>query len=248
MKIIYILLILVCIIVLILIAISLPRRYTERLHNLEAIDDPKVVEGFEKMAKTPPFIWIRKQITSKVKEYEPTGTIVDLGCGSGNLIVQLAKNFPDQSIIGVDISQEMLNAAKKRVEREVPSRGIEFKKGSSQSLPFPDNSVDFLISSLSLHHWLDPLEALNEIFRVLQKGGSLIIFDFRRNSRNFFYNLLSFATKIVVPKALKRINEPLGSLLSSYSENEIKEIFAGSQFQEYEIEPKMAWMFIIAKK
>ncbi len=244
----YIILGVIGFIILFLIILSLPRKENERIHNIEAIDNPDVVKGFETMAKTPAFAWIHKKIVSKLTEFLPEGIIVDLGCGSGNLIVRLAKKFPNSEIIGVDNSSEMLKTAKERAEKKIKSRKIKFKKGSANKLPFNDNSIDFVVSSLSLHHWINPTEALQEIYRVLKKHGYLIIFDFRRNSRKFFYGLLKFATTIVVPKALKDINEPLGSLLSSYTENEMREIFNHTSFDKIDIEALMAWVFIIAKK
>jgi ubiquinone/menaquinone biosynthesis C-methylase UbiE len=244
----YIILGLIGIVFILLIVVSLLKKKNERLHNIEAIDNPKVVKGFERMAKTPPFKLIRKAITSKIEELNPQGTIVDVGCGSGNLLIKLAKKFPKHEIIGVDLSDEMLEAAKKRIEKKGNPSEIKCTHGSANDLPFDENSVDYIISSLSLHHWVNPLVALQEMYRVLKNNGYLVIFDFRRNSRNFFYGLLKFATKIVVPRALKEINEPLGSLLSSYTETEIEEIFAQSPFQEYNREGVMAWMFIIAKK
>jgi ubiquinone/menaquinone biosynthesis C-methylase UbiE len=232
----------------ILLIYGLPRKHIERQASMEGIESKEVVNGFEKMAKTPPFMLFRHKIVSKVKDLDPTRTIVDLGCGSGNLIVKIAKEMKDVELIGVDISSEMLGRAKKRAGKQDLGSGIKFKIGSADSLPFSDNSIDMVVSSLSLHHWEDPLESLKEINRVLRHNGKLLLFDFRRDARRLFYGLLIFATKVVVPKALKEINEPLASLKAGYKLQEINEIFKSSPFHQFEIEPYLAWLFITANK
>jgi len=90
--------------------------------------------------------------------------------------------------------------------------------------------------------------AFNELFRVLKDDGIILIFDFRRNSRKFFYGLLTFATKIVVPDALKNINEPLGSLKAGYTAEEVKAMFTDLKVNDYEFKSYLAWMFIVIKK
>ena len=72
--------------------------------------------------------------------------------------------------------------------------------------------------------------------------------DMRRDSRLFFYLLMIFATSIVMPAAMRKINEPLGSVLASYTPLEIKELFARSPFKEYKVHGGPAWMIIWGRK
>ncbi|TFF89660.1 MAG: class I SAM-dependent methyltransferase [Promethearchaeota archaeon] len=200
------------------------------------------------MAKTPPFMILRSKLVSRLKELESEGTILDLGCGSGNLLIKLAKKFPKSTLIGVDTSSEMLEKARKRAGRKGLNAEIELKVGAANNIPFPDNSIDIIVSSFSLHHWEDPAGCLKEVYRVLKKDGSLLIFDFRRDARRFWYGLLTFATKIVVPKALKQINEPLGSLQAGYTVVESREILTETPFKEFQVDSWLAWMFIKGMK
>ena len=125
---------------------------------------------------------------------------------------------------------------------------VEFREGDVSSLPIPEGTLDFAVSTLSLHHWTDPSQGLAEFHRVLKPGGQLLIFDMRRDSRRFFYWLLRFAQRFVVPAALQRVNEPLGSLLSSYTLAEVESIFARSPFNEWKIEGGPAWVYAWARK
>ena len=241
-------LIILGIFVIIFLIFALPRKINERVPSIEGLDIPEVAKSFERMARTPPFKLLRKKIISQLKKLIPIGTLIDLGCGSGNLIIKIAKVFPNLELIGMDVSNEILSLAKKRAKEHSFNNKITFKVGNVENMPVPDNSIDFIVSSFSLHHWIDPLKAFKEIYRVLKQNGSCLIFDFRRNSRKFFYGLLTFATKIVVPKPLKNINEPIGSLKAAYTADEIKEIFSQTFFEKFEITPYLAWMFIKLKK
>ncbi|MFX1417942.1 MAG: class I SAM-dependent methyltransferase [Promethearchaeota archaeon] len=244
----YIIFLLIGILLIIFLVYSLPRKKNIRKPSIEGIDSPEVAAAFEKMTNILPFRLLRRKVLIELKKYNPNGKLIDLGCGSGNLIVQIAKSFPDLDLKGIDISVEILDLAKKRAIEYKIIKEIEFKIGSVEDLPLADNSIDFIITTLSLHHWKNPSQALEEIFRVLKPKGILLIFDFRRDSRKFFYGLLKFATKVVVPKALKKINEPLGSLQAGYTPKEINQIISDSSFKNMDIKPFLAWMFIKLEK
>jgi len=237
------------IVVILIIIFGFPRKKkSPRKPNIEGLDNPEVAKAFEKMTNFLPFRLLRKKVLSKLKDFNPKGTLVDIGCGSGNLIIQIAESFPDLNLIGIDISSEILEFAKKlALDRNLGKR-IEFKIGNVEKLPFSNESIDFIISTLSLHHWVNPVKVFNEIHRVLKRDGTLLIFDFRRDSRRFFYGILTFATKVVVPKALKEVHEPLGSIQSSYAYNEIFQLISQTRFQNPKVKTFLAWMFISIKK
>lgn len=240
-----------CIILIVFILIlifSLPRKKSERKPSIEGLYSPEVAKAFEKMTNFLPFKILRRRIISELKKYTVNGLLVDIGCGSGNLIVKIAQKFKTIELIGIDISDKILELAKQRAIKDELNERIKFEIGSVENLPLTDNSVDFIISSLSLHHWINPKLAFEELFRILKVNGSLLLFDFRRNSRKFFYGLLKFATKIVVPKALKEINEPLGSLQAGYTAEEVREILSQINIQNIKIKPFLAWMFVSIKK
>jgi len=245
---IYILFIIIGVIITLILIFGLPRKKSIRKPSIEGLDSPEVAVAFDRMTDFLPFKILRRRIISELKRYNPKGKLVDLGCGSGNLIVQITKHYPNLDLIGVDISSEILELAKKRAFESNLNEKIKFKIGSVEDLPFSDNSIDFLISSLSLHHWQEPIKALSEACRVLKQKGILLIFDFRRDARKFFYGLLKFATKVVVPKALKEINEPIGSLQAGYTPKEIRHLISQTSINNIEIVPCLAWMFIEIKK
>ena len=75
-----------------------------------------------------------------------------------------------------------------------------------------------------------------------------MLFDMRRDSRIFFYMLMKFATAIIMPAAMHKLNEPMRSILASYTPIEVSEMFARSPFKTFKIKGRFAWMFVWAKK
>ena len=57
----------------------------------------------------------------------------------------------------------------------------DFRTADAAALPFPDASLDLVVSTLSLHHWDDPVPIFNEVARVLRPGGAFLLFDLRRD-------------------------------------------------------------------
>ena len=233
------------IVLLLFLVFGLPRKKNQRQPNMEGLDSPEVAKAFNKMTNLPPFKLLYMKIVSKIKKLNPNGILVDVGCGAGNLIVKIAQKMPALSLKGVDISPEILEYAKERAIKNSVENKIEFKIGTVEDLPFPDNSIDIIVSSLSLHHWLSPIDAFNEIKRVLKEDGRLILFDFRRDSRKIYYGFLKFITKVVVPKVLKQVKEPLGSLQSSYTKDEVNNLLSKDDNYHTDIDPLLCWMFII---
>ena len=230
-----------------ILILGFPRKKNERVPSLEGLDDPEVAKSFEKMASIFPFKILRGRVVSELKKLNPKGLLIDIGCGTGHLLVQIAKKF-SLELVGIDVSSEVLEHAKNRVEVNGLEAKISLREGNAENLPFSTNSADFIVSTLSLHHWVNPTPVIYEIYRVLKENGTFLIFDFRRDARKFFYGLLTFVTKVVVPKPLKNINEPLGSLQAGYTPQEVLQFFSQHQLQKIEIKPYLAWMLIIGKK
>jgi SAM-dependent methyltransferase len=101
-------------------------------------------------------------------------TIVDLGCGPGDLVVEISRHVKDARITGMDLSPSMLLWA----GRHATTDGrVKFLVGDVADMPFDDASVDLVVSTLSMHHWDDPAGVFAEIDRVLQPGGVALIYD-----------------------------------------------------------------------
>jgi len=108
----------------------------------------------------------------------PGDRVLDLGCGTGNLAVLVARTVPGTSVTGVDPDRpSLVRAARKARRRRVP---MTLVRGYGQALPLPDESVDHVVSALALHHVDRGARAATagEILRVLRPGGTVTILDF----------------------------------------------------------------------
>jgi ubiquinone/menaquinone biosynthesis C-methylase UbiE len=104
--------------------------------------------------------------------------VLDIGCGTGSLAVLIKKSHPEVEVSGVDPDPAALSISKRKANRAGLS--IEFDRGFSDHLSYPDESFDRVFSSFMFHH-LEPGEraaTLREIGRVLKAGGSLHLLDF----------------------------------------------------------------------
>ncbi|KAG4108189.1 methylase [Neocallimastix lanati (nom. inval.)] len=99
-------------------------------------------------------------------------TLLDAGCGTAPMISLLKKKYPEKKFTGIDLSPKMIEQAiKKNLEN------TEFIIGDCENLPFEGNTFDIIINSQSFHHYPNPQEFFNSVYRVLKPNGKLILRD-----------------------------------------------------------------------
>lgn len=103
--------------------------------------------------------------------------VLDVGCGTGTLLAEVARRIPSAQLTGFDADPAILQLAEKKLARAgVP---VELVLGTALDLPFNDCQFDHVVSSLFFHHLVpeDKQSALNEIARVLRPGGTFHLAD-----------------------------------------------------------------------
>lgn len=126
------------------------------------------------------FAGIHRTAAQDVAATAPAGaTVLDAGCGSGRLAVQIARRRPDLQVRGVDLEQGMIEVAARRASQENVADRVQFTVADLADLPVPDGSVDLIVSTASLHHWADPSAVIASLNRVLRPDGQMWIYDFR---------------------------------------------------------------------
>lgn len=107
----------------------------------------------------------------------PDAVVLDIGTGPGQLPREIAARRADVVLGGVDLSADMVDIANAAVG-SLSSR-ITYQVADVAALPQPDDSVDLVVSTLSMHEWPDRRQAVAELGRVLRPGGVLLVYDFR---------------------------------------------------------------------
>ncbi len=107
------------------------------------------------------------------------GKVLDVGTGPGTLVRELARRLPGLQVYGIDLSEDMIGLARAHARREQLEERVQFESGDVAHLPYPDQSFDLVVSTISMHHWFELEQPLRELYRVLRSGGRLWIYDFR---------------------------------------------------------------------
>lgn len=103
---------------------------------------------------------------------EPNDRLLDVGCGTGELLLRVAARYPGISLSGLDPVPEMLQVARGKV-----SADVELREGWANALPWPDQSFDVVVSCNMFHYITHPVKAIREMERVLRPGGRIVITD-----------------------------------------------------------------------
>ena len=106
-----------------------------------------------------------EQIVQKIRNSQSAIRILDVGCGTGGNLEMLAKFGAAE---GVDVSDDALEFCKRK--------GLKAHKGLAESLPFDDESFDVVTALDVVEHLDDDVAGLNEMYRVLRRGGKTLIF------------------------------------------------------------------------
>jgi SAM-dependent methyltransferase len=100
--------------------------------------------------------------------------VLDVGCGAGHTALAFAERVA--SVVALDLTPAMLAQAR-RLAAERGLANVRFEQGNAAHLPFPDASFDVVTSRLAAHHVADPAAMVNEVARVLARGGIFLLSD-----------------------------------------------------------------------
>ena len=107
----------------------------------------------------------------ELMEIPTDARVLDLGCGSGWASRLMAKKAQHGRVIGIDISDEMVQLS---ADTSKEFSNIDFKVASAEALPFNDKEFTHVFSMESLYYYSNMLAALKEVYRVLDDGGRFV--------------------------------------------------------------------------
>lgn len=127
--------------------------------------------------------------------YPAGSNVLEAGCGVGAQTVILARRNPKARFTSVDISDESLDAARRRISDEGLTN-VSLSRGDIFNLPYSDESFDHVFVCFVLEHVTNPIDALNSVRRVLKPGGTIIVIEGDHGS-TYFYPRSEAAKRVI---------------------------------------------------
>ncbi|MBP5375258.1 MAG: bifunctional demethylmenaquinone methyltransferase/2-methoxy-6-polyprenyl-1,4-benzoquinol methylase UbiE [Bacteroidaceae bacterium] len=122
-------------------------------------------------------IWRNNAIDYLLKNRQSTDSVLDIATGTGDFAILAYRKLHPLKIIGIDISEGMMNIGREKVAKLGLSDKISFQNEDCANLPFNDNSFDAVISAFALRNFQNLVECLKEMHRVLTNDGHLSVVD-----------------------------------------------------------------------
>lgn len=140
----------------------------------------------------------RKKAIAILKPLNPK-LILDVATGTGDFALQALELNPDK-IIGVDISEGMLEMGRKKIQRLGVGDKIELRSGDSENMAFEENKFDAVTVAFGVRNFENLEKGLSEIYRVLRPGAILVVLEFSRPRKFPFRQIYNFYFKGILPK------------------------------------------------
>ncbi len=150
-------------------------------------------------------LWRRKAI-SLLKKDSPQ-IILDVATGTGDFAIETARQLKAEKIYGIDISAGMIEIGRKKIRKLNLSNIVELSKGDSEDIKFDSYSVDAVTVAFGVRNFENLEKGLSEIFRVLKKGGKVVILEFSKPKRFPIRNVYKFYFKRILPFCGKIISK-----------------------------------------
>ena len=177
----------------------------------------------------------KKEIAMIAKEDNPK-VILDIATGTGDIAINLSK-LKDSQIIGIDISEKMLDVAGDKI-RKMNITNITLELSKAEKLKYKNNFFDLISIGYGVRNFEDLINGLKESYRVLKKNGKLIILETSVPNNFLIKYLYLLFTSIYVPlisfiftKNIKAYNYLLDSTKEFPHEKEFKKILGSVGFK-----------------
>jgi demethylmenaquinone methyltransferase/2-methoxy-6-polyprenyl-1,4-benzoquinol methylase len=149
--------------------------------------------------------WRKKAISMFTRD-QPT-TILDVATGTADMAIMAAKMLRPQKIVGIDISEKMLEIGRKKIEKEHLGTKIELEAGDAETINFPDNSFDGVMVAFGVRNFENLEKGLKEILRVLRPGAQLVVLEFSKPVVPGIKILYNLYMSVLAPQMAKWFNQ-----------------------------------------
>ena len=136
----------------------------------------------------------RNKVVKIIGDTKPN-SILDIATGTGDLAINLAITKASK-IVGLDISNGMLEVGREKIEKLNLNNTIEMVLGDSEKIPFEDNSFDAITVAFGVRNFENLEKGLSEIYRVLKTGGTFAVLETSVPTKTPYNKAINFIQKI----------------------------------------------------
>ena len=154
--------------------------------------------------------------------------VLDVAAGTADLSIEAIKQRKSQKVVGVDISEGMLDVGREKVRRKGMSDKVELRVADCAHLPFDDNTFDAVTCGYGVRNFAELDQSLAEIFRVLKPGGQLRILEFTYPTNKLVRFFYDFYFTRIVPRIGRRLTDNGDAFI--YFMNSVKSFAKGREF------------------
>lgn len=165
-----------------------------------------------------------------VRKMTPCEIALDVASGTADLAIEMVRQDKVQQVTGIDLSEEMLRLGNDKIQKASLSDRITLQQGSALALPYPDGHFNAVTCAYGIRNFSDLNLGLQEMQRVLQPDGQLLILEFSYPDNKiirFFYDF--YFTKIMPAIGRKVSKDPTAY---SYLNRSVKEFIWGEAMAE----------------
>lgn len=170
-------------------------------------------------------IW-RRNAVKLLEDFQPD-SILDIATGTGDFALSAVRLKPSR-IIGIDLSEGMLEIGREKIKRRGLEQTIELIKGDSEALPFEENSFDAAIVAFGVRNFENLKEGLAEIYRVIKPGGGFVVLEFSQPRAALFRKFYFFYFTRLLPLLGQLVSKDKNAYL--YLPESVKEFPDGEEF------------------
>lgn len=149
--------------------------------------------------------WRRKAIRM-LKPFQPQ-QIMDVATGTGDFAIQAYQILRPKRLLGIDISEGMMNIGREKVKQAHLSEYISFMKEDCMRLSFPDNQFDAITVAFGIRNFEDLDKGLREMYRVLVPEGHLVILELSYPEKFIIKQLYDIYAGLIIPTIGKMLSK-----------------------------------------